>query len=343
MRHLAFAAALLAAPATAQTTLIFGEAGPNRGARAEATQWFVDEVERRSEGEIEIDVNWGGALFKAEAAAQGVRDGVADLGTVIAVYYPQEMAGYGIADLPVQNPDAWVGMRAVDELMRSSDAIRQDLADRGLVYIGTFTTSAVNIGCADAAIRTTGDIDGLKIRGVGAYGEAFDAMGADMVNMSIYDAYQGLDTGLIDCSQGYSYAVSALKQGEVMDSYTLLDWGQVGGLGIFMNAAAYEGLAPEHQELLMEVGAEMADEFGRLITDANEAAIEEMRGQDVEIIELPEEERAKLVEAGAPYIEEWKETAAGIGLPAEELLTQYRALIDDYTAERDAQGYPWER
>ena len=344
MRHLAIAALLaLGSPAAAQTTLIFGEAGPNRGARADATQWFADQVEERSGGELQLDINWGGALFKAEAAAQSIRDGVADLGTVIAVYYPQEMVGYGIADLPVQNPDAWVGMRATDELMRTSEAIQQDLADKNLVYIGTFTTSAVNIGCKDAAIRTAEDIDGLKVRGVGAYGDAFGEFGADLVNMSIYDAYQGLDTGLIDCSQGYSYAVSALKQGEVMDSYTLLDWGQVGGLGIFMNADAFESLSPEHQELLMEVGSEMADEFGRLITDANEAAVEEMRGQGVEIIELPEAERALLVEKGQASIDEWVETADSVGLPGEALLEEYRGLIDQYTAERDAQGYPWER
>lgn len=345
MRHarILAAALALATPAAAQTTLIHGEAGPNRGARAQALQWFADEVERRSGGDLVIDVQWGGALFKAQAAAQSVRDGVADMGTVIAVYYPQEMAGYGIADLPVNNPDAWVGMRAVDELMRGSEALQRDLADKGLVYIGTFTTSAVNIGCQGAAIRAAADVDGLKVRGVGAYGKAFGELGADMINMSIYDAYQGLDTGLIDCSQGYSYAVAALKQAEVMDSYTLLDWGQVGGLGIFMNTFAHEGLSEEHRALLAEVGAEMADEFGRLITDANAAAIEGMREQGVEIIELPEAERAVLVERGAPYIEEWKAMASGLGLPADDLLAEYEALIAQYTEERDAQGYPWER
>ena len=344
MRHLAIAALLaLGGPAAAQTTLIYGEAGPNRGARAEATQWFADQVAERSGGDLTIDLQWGGALFKAEAAAQSIRDGVADLGSVIAVYYPQEMAGYGIADLPLENPDAWVGMRATDELMRTDEAIAQDLADKGLVYIGTYTTGEVSIGCKGAAIRTADDIDGLKVRGVGAYGDAFGALGASLVNMSIYDAYQGLDTGLIDCSQGYPYAVSALKQGEVMDSYTLLDWGQVGGLGIFMNAYAYDALTPEQQELLTQVGSEMADEFGRLITDANEAAVQELRDQGVEVIELPEAERAKLVEEGKPYIDEWIETASSIGLPAEALLEEYRGLIDKYTQELDAQGYPWER
>ena len=219
-----------ASVAGAETVLIHGEAGPNRGARADALQWFADQVAERSENDLRLDIQWGGALFKANAAVQSIGDGVADMGSVIAVYYPQEMAAYGIADLPVNNPDAWVGMRATDELMRSNPAIAENLAEKNLVYIGTWTTSQVNIGCKGDAIRSVADIAGKKVRGTGAYGKVFGDEGANMVNMSIYDAYQGLDTGLIDCSQGYSYAVAALKQAEVMDSYTILDSVHLHGL-----------------------------------------------------------------------------------------------------------------
>lgn len=333
----------LVGAATAETTLIHGEAGPNRGARAAALQWFADQVTERSGGETKIDIQWGGALFKSNAAVQSISDGVADMGTVIAVYYPQEMVAYGIADLPVNNPDAWVGMRATDELMRGSDAIKANLDDKGLVYVGTFTTSAVNIGCKDAAIRTAEDVKGLKVRGVGAYGKVFGEMGANMVRMSIYDAYQGLDTGLIDCSQGYSYAVSALKQAEVMDSYTLLNWGQVGGVGIFMNADAYGDLSAEQQALVDQVGADMADEFGRTITTANEKAIVSMKEAGVEIITLPDAERAKLVSMGEPFLNKWVEGADSVGLPGQALLDEYLGLIAKYSAERDSKGYPWAR
>lgn len=326
---------------SAETTLIHGEAGPNRGARADALQWFADQVAERSGGNVKLDIQWGGALFKANAAVQSIADGVADMGSVIAVYYPQEMAAYGIADLPVNNPDAWVGMRATDELMRTHPAITENLADKNLVYIGTWTTSQVNIGCKDAAIRSVDDISGLKVRGVGAYGKVFGEMDANMVAMSIYDAYQGLDTGLIDCSQGYSYAVAALKQAEVMTSYTLLNWGQVGGLGIFMNKDAYDSLTAEQQEVLNQTGADMADEFGRLITTANEKAIASMKEQGVEIIELPSEERTKLVDAGKKFVDEWVETANAAGLPGEEMLNDYMALITKYAEKRDSDGYPW--
>mgnify|MGYP000933754877 CR=1 FL=1 len=344
MKTLGCAAALTLAGGalSAETVLIHGEAGPNRGARAQALQWFADQVAERSDGDIRFDIQWGGALFKANAAVQSLADGVADTGSVIAVYYPQEMAGYGIADLPVNNPDAWVGMRATDELMRTSEAIQEDLAEKNLVYIGTWTTSQVNIGCKGTAIKSVDDIAGKKVRGVGAYGKVFGEEGANMVNMSIYDAYQGLDTGLIDCSQGYSYAVAALKQAEVMDSYTILDWGQVGGLGIFMNKDMHDSLTEEQQATLAEVGSDMADEFGRLITEANDAAIASMKEQGVEVITLPEEDRAQLVEAGKKFLDEWVQTANATGLPGEQLLEEYKGLIAKYTEERDANGYPWE-
>ncbi len=332
-----------AGAASAETNLILGEAGPNRGARAEALQHFVDEVEARTDGEVVIDVQWGGALFKANAAAGAIADGVADLGTIIGVYFPQEMVGYGIADLPLLNADAWVGMRATDALMRSSEEIQANLAAQNLVYLGTFTTSAVNIGCKDAAIRTVDDIGGLKVRGVGAYGDTFRDFGANIVPMSIYDAYQGLDSGLIDCSQGYSYAVGALKQEEVMTSYTLLDWGQVGALGIFINKDTYDALDPEVQEAMAAAGVDMADKLGELITADNEAAVEKMRGVGVEIIELDPAERDKMVAQGAQYVDEWAERAGGAGLDGQALLTEYRELLAQYTAERDAEGYPWTR
>lgn len=332
-----------ASVASAQITLIAGEAGPNRGARAAALQSFADDVAESSGGEVTIDIQWGGALFKSEAALQSISNGVADLGTIISVYFPQEMLGYGIADLPVENPDAWVGMRATDDLMRSSSALQENLASNNLVYIGTFTTSAVNIGCQGTTINTVDDIKGLKVRGVGAYGDVFRDFGANMVSVSIYDAYQALDSGLIDCSQGYSYAVAALKQQEVMSSYTLLNWGQVGALGIFMNKEIFESLEPDVRKILEESGKAMADTLGELITADNDKAIETLQSTGVEIVEMAAAERSKLVEKGKSYIDEWVGRADSIGLDGAALLDEYRGLIDKYTAERDEKGYPWKR
>ena len=336
-------AMLCGASTISAETLIFGEAGPNRGARADATTWFAKEVNTLSGGALTMNIQWGGALFKANAAMGGVADGVADMGTIISVYFPKEMVAYGIADLPLQNDDAWVGMKATDALMRSNASIKQNLADMNLVYIGTFTTSGVHIACKDTAIRSVADIEGLKVRGVGAYGKTFKEMGANMVPMSIYKAYQGLDSGLLDCSQGYSYATTALKQHEVIDSYTLLNWGQIGAMGILMNKDMFDGLSPEKQTVLMTAGAGMPDELGRRLSTANAKSLEIMKAAGVEVIELPDEERAKLIKAGAKFVDAWVEQANGIGLEGQALLDEYQGLLAKFEEERNSQGYPWTR
>lgn len=338
----ALTALLAMAPgAWAQTTLIYGEAGPNRGARAEATQWFADQVAALSDGDLRIDINWGGALFSEKAAVQSIRDNVADLGSVIAVYFPREMVAYGIADLPVQNPDPWVGMRATHELMRSNPQIQKNLADQNLVYIGTYTTSAVQIGCKGAPVNSVADIRGKKVRGVGAYGKVFRDLGANAVDMSVYEAYQGLESGLIDCTQTYSYLVEALKFDEVFDNFTFLNWGQIGGLGIMMNKDAFDALTPDQQAAILKAGDGLADEFGRIIGDANDASIRVLRDKGTPVAEFSAQDRSQLVTAGQTYIDEWVARAGESGLNGAALLAQYTDLIAKYGAMRDAQGYPW--
>ncbi len=329
--------------ASSQTALLHGEPGPNREARAAALSWFADQVAERTSNELKMDIQWAGALFKANASVQSIGDGVSDSGSIIGVYFPQEMAAYTIADLPLGNANSWVGMRATHELMSSSPEIAENLAEKNLVYISTWTSSGVNIGCNNAAIRKAEDVAGLKVRGVGAYGKVFGEMGANMVRMSVYEAYQGLDTGLLDCSQSYDYSAAAQKQYEVMTSYTIMNWGQIGGIGLFMNKDVYDALTAEQQVVLHETGSEMIDYFGENLLVANTNARQEMADAGLEIIEFPQEELEKLVSRAQPYIDQWVENANASGLPGDRLLSDYRGMIAKYTAELDAQGYPWVR
>ena len=70
-------------------------------------------------------------------------------------------------------------------------------------------------------------------------------------------------------------------------------------------------------------------------------AIDAMREQGVEIIEMAQSERAKLLERGESYLSDWVQRANAQGLDGDGLLAEYRDLIARYTKERDENGYPW--
>lgn len=332
--------------ALSETVIFYGHAGPPRGTVPAALNWFNDRLGEVSGGEIKMDIQWGGALFKAPSAVQSIGDGVADAGSIISAYFPKEMAAYALADLPLGGPDSWVGMRAADKMMRLPE-VTENLAAQNLVYIGTFTASDVNVACKGGEIASIADIAGKKVRGAGVYGKVFGELGATMVNLDVYEAYQGLDTGLIDCTQGYSYIVPALKWHEQIDSYTLLNWGQIGGYGMFFNKQIFDSYPEEVQAALRQVGEELPEKFAQIVMGANNKAVEAMRSngyeRPVKLIEVSAEERDKLNAAAQPFIAEWVETTKSVGLDPEALMQVYEQAVVDYTAELEAKGYPWTR
>ncbi|MTH95975.1 C4-dicarboxylate TRAP transporter substrate-binding protein [Roseibium sp. RKSG952] len=340
-------AASLALPAAAETVIYYSHNASAKGTIPTTLNWYKDRVAELSAGDIRIELQWGSALFKATAAVQGIGDGVAEAGTVIAAYFQKEMAAYSLANLPISGSNAWVALKAADKFMRSDPQIAEHLAKSNLVYIGTFTGSAVNVGCSGDPIRSVDDIAGKKIRGTGVYGKVFGELGATRVNLSVFEAYQALDTGLIDCTQGYTYVVPALKWNEVMDNYTVLNWGQVGGVGFFMNKQFFDDLSQSERDILVQAGAEMADVYGRIVTGFNAKVLAGMRSgageHPIEVIDLSAEDTAKLNAAAGPFIEEWKDNAASVGLDPVALMASFEAAVEEYTAEFEAQGYPWDR
>ncbi|MGB1215270.1 MAG: C4-dicarboxylate TRAP transporter substrate-binding protein [Pikeienuella sp.] len=342
------ALASMATMASAETVLRYTDGGPNRGARAAAQTYFAEQVEALSGGDLKLEIHWGGALLKFKAALGGIGAGTADLGAVIAVYTPNELKAMTIGDLPGGNSDAWVGMRAMYELMTTNDQMKQALAKQNVVYLGNFTTTSVQMECAPGhSIQTVEDIKGKKMRASGVYAKVLGELGATMVNMTYNKVYQALDSGLIDCSAGYVYATKAYKLHEVADTMTLSNWGQVSGFGIVMNKDMFEELSPEHQKVMLEAGSMMTDHFAQLQIEDFDSTVAALKsgelGTKINVTVMAEEERAKLFAAGEPFVASWKTEMNAAGYDGDGIYDQFQSLIAKYAAERDAKGYPWAR
>jgi len=337
---------LSAMPTAAETVLTYGEPGPNRGARAKATNWFAEEVDKRSGGNLKIKIMWGGALFKANASRQSIAAGVVDMGTIIPDYFLKEMVSFSLTNLPFENLDPWVALKANFDHMQSA-AVSDSLAKQNLVFVSSYMLSNVIMLCRGDAVRSLADIKGKKIRGVGTFGKIFGDLGANLVSMSIYKAYQGLDNGLLDCSQGYMNASLALKQHEVTDSLTKLNWGIYTGLGIFINKDALARLSPSQRMILNDVGADFIDYLGQNVLKSDEEAEQRFTqgidGRQLEIISLSPSDSAKLYSASQSHIIKWENEANDSGLDGKAMIENYKFFLIKYSQERDRDGYPWSR
>lgn len=343
---LAFLGLALAGQAALAEVIRYAEFGPNRGSRAAALEWLADEINERSNGRLEVEFHWGKALLGTKAVLKGVSDGVADAGSVIGFFTPKELVIYNIGDLPVENSDEWVGMRALYDFIKNNPEAQSEFADAGVVYITNYTTGPIQLICKEP-INSIDDLAGRKVRASGPYGKALATLGADVQRMGQGDVYQALDSGLIDCNQNYYYSIKAYKQYEVADHVIELDWGQNMSFGVIINKAFYDGLSDEDRQVIDQVGSDFIDHFAKVMIEGREQDKQEMidgiDGDSISVTRLPEAERTKLIEAGKEQIDVWVESANGEGHDGQALLEAYRARIDKYAKELDAEGYPWTR
>jgi len=335
----------LAAPAHADTReLRFAEFGPNSGARSLGLKWLDEEMRARSEGTLGLDIIWGGALVGAAGAAKAISDGVADMGSIVPIYAPGLLVTYEVAD-KLQFPDEYVGVMATYELMTTEPAALAEAEAFNVKYFGNYTTGPTQLLSRDKPVDSLEALAGMTIRANGAMVPAFEKYGATTVSMPQPKTYEALSSGAVDGSATYYYVVDGYKQYEVADYMTELNMGQILGFGIVMNQQTYDSLSPEHKTLVDELGLDFTAKMAEIMytqrseTKARLAA--GIDGKKVQMVQPSEDMRAALMAAAEKDADNWLEKANGKGLDGDAILARYRALVDKYQADVDANGHPW--
>lgn len=343
IRSLALSVALALPAAAGAQSLTYTDYGPNRGSRAVALEAFGASL---AESGIDLSFFWGGSLVGGKATLQGLSDGVADMGSIVGFFTPKQLQLYAIGDLPVENSDVWVGMKAIHELARTDAAMKAEFDAAGVHYVSTFSTTPVQLICRPE-ITSLEQLKGLKVRASGPYGDALADLGAEVVRMSQADVYQSLDSGLLDCNQNYYYAILSYKQYEVAKNILALDWGQNMSFGIFMNKASYDALSPEAQAAIDAAGDAFIDTYAEaLITgiDGDRAMLSDgIDGHTVNIITLDDAGAQTLGQASAAQIDAWKARVAENGADGAAVMDRYQEIIAKYADTLAADGYPWNK
>jgi TRAP-type transport system periplasmic protein len=299
------------------TSIRYSEYGPDRGVRADAIKWFAEEVENRSNGEITIDLHWGGALVGGREVMRAVESGFIDAGTFVPSWEPELLHLYEVGDLPIGSPDAWVAMRAIYEVATENEAVIDEFAEHDATYLLQFNTGPVQLICREP-IETVEDFQGRRIRAVGPYIEAFQALGAEIVSFPQIEVYQALDSGLVDCNQVYWSNVTAYRLHEVADYLVQLDYGQMLGLVGVINKPLWDGLSAEHQALMREVGSETVDFLARKLLELEDEVKANLTGgidgHTVEIRQVPDDVMQVVLDEGSGLADVWLEAVQGKGL-----------------------------
>ncbi|MEZ5857242.1 MAG: TRAP transporter substrate-binding protein DctP [Hyphomicrobiaceae bacterium] len=219
--------------------------------------WMMDEIEKRSGGEIKFEKYWSSSLLKAPDLFPGLRSGAADI--VIGAPHGYNVREYPLANvvMPFMTTRGDALTLAWRDLYKNNAAFRKEFESKGAKVLFSMAW-AENTVWSKKPIAKVADLKGLKIRAVPTISDALQKLGATPVALTWPDALEGLQRGVVDGLASAPFD-SAVHGG----AHEVAKYGtNLGGTGIFatatfgMSLSRYNKLSEKHRKIIDDVSAE---------------------------------------------------------------------------------------
>ena len=180
---------------------------------------------------------------------------------------------------------------------------------------------------------TLAEFDGMRVRATGGLGKAFEAVGGVPTSVTATEAYQAMESGVVDTVAFAQHAHLSFGTINQADWWTAnLNPGTV-NCPVVVNIDAYDALSDEHRAALDssvdEALAHYVANYGTLLEKWDsvlaEKGVEKVMIDDAVIAEF----RAK---AADPIRDAWIADMEGQGLPGQELYDLVVKTLEDHRA-----------
>ncbi len=249
---------------------------------------FVEEVGKRSGGEITAEIYPNSSLIKTNAQFSAMRKGALDISL-----YPMPYAG---GEVPETNIGLMPGLVATyDQGLKwktqpVGKALTDFLADKGIILL-TWVWQAGGVASRSKPVVAPEDAKGMKIRGGSREMDmVLQTAGAAVLSVPSNELYAAMQTGACDAGITSSTSLISFRLEEVSKALT-------SGAGasywfmlepLMMSKSVFDGLPKNHQDIILAVGTEL-EAFGKKGAqddDAEVAKVYEKAGAKVSPLDL---------------------------------------------------------
>lgn len=288
--------------------------------------FWAEEINKRTNGQVEVQKFLGGTLLTAKNMYDGVLTGVADIGLSFVTYEP------GRFPLLSLNDCAGIGYTNSAEASQAFfDVVwaNQDIAElKDFQVITAFSTEPAHIQTIDKK-DTVASLAGTEIRTAGGP-KYLEALGATGVGMPQSEIAQALQTGVIDGILTSREVLMDFKYAEKIKYSLNNPIGQVSAL-VVMKKDRYEALPDNVKAVIQELAPEAAKLAGETLDKSVKESIEwSIANQGLTEVELSAEEAAKFEATLKPVTDAWIADVAAKGLPAEDFYKQLQDAAKKY-------------
>ncbi|MGB9847098.1 MAG: TRAP transporter substrate-binding protein DctP, partial [Desulfotomaculales bacterium] len=218
---------------------------------------MMKEIQEKSNGRVEITYAAGGSILTAPKTADGLEQGLADIGLSHIGYTPGRFPVTEALDLPMGYPSSWVGTKVALDFLAKYNPKEWD--NFHLLLVNGGTTAAINM--AKSPVRKLEDLKGKSMRGAGEVADALKALGATPRDIPMAEVYEAMSKGTIDGLLVGAESLKSFKLADVTKYTTYVP--SIGNQYLFyiaMNKKKWDSLPPDIQKIFTEVSAKYQEE-----------------------------------------------------------------------------------
>ncbi len=320
--------AALSVAQAATTQLTYSIFFPPTHGQAKAGESWAQEIEKRTNGQVKINVLAGGSLTPADQCFDGVVKGISDIGMSCFRLY----AGAFSHDRGPRSPDGLPERPGGDP--RRQRVLTRNSRRRSSKGSSCSTSmpTAPGFSIPKQPVTTLEQLKGMKIRSTGLSAKIVEALGAVPVAMPQGQTYESLQKGVVEGTFAPIETLKGWKQAEVIKSTT--DCSGIGyttAMFVVMNLKKWNALPADVRKVMEEVSAEWIDVHGKAWDQLDQEGREYSLGLGNKIVSLSADENARWKKAVRPIIDDYIKEVSAKGLPAEKAVTEVENLIKQYS------------
>lgn len=290
---------------------------------------WVEEIEKRSGGRIQVETFFAEALSPRSEAYESVRSGIADLTeSGFEANAGQFPFHEGIMSIPTPGRNMKTPQAVLKGIHEQFPQVLDEVKGVKLLFCHVATTLIV--GTKSQPARTLKDLSGMKINANSAMiAERLKRLGISVVSMPLSDVYTAMEQGVIDgTSLAFELLVSR-RFGDQVRYMTALST-QNTLFYMVMNEDVYNSMPPDLQKVIDDVSGEFAEKTFEAYWSSVEAAAQatwltQMGGK--EMIMLSDEDYAEAQKLMQPPVDAWFDMLTQkLGLPGAEIKEAYYRL-----------------
>ena len=303
-------------------TMMVGHAQPDNNPRNVSLLKFAEDVAAKTNGHVTVEVMGNGVLGTEKEMLEQVVDGTLEGMRGGQFDFSPRLLMFTLPFL--------TNTRAEVTALLHSDLAKKVCAE------AEETTGTVIINLCDAGgyrqfsnnvhpITKPEDLVGLKMRtnGMKTIDMTFQALGATTTTVAYADLYMGLKTGVADGQENPWVNVEGMKFYEVQKYFTEVNY-QFHPDPFYVNAAWWNSLPVEFQEIISECAEDMGNYNDELIDANSEAAKQTIIDSGAEVYVPTAEELAAFQEACQPVYEQ----VVAEGICTQEELDEMLAIVE---------------